>query len=376
MMLARSMFGLWILLIAARFAWGQPSYTVTDLGSIFPMSVKGDGAVIGSAVISGTQTPIVWVGGQIWVLDTLGYGGRADQITNEPAAVGYVLTSQGTQQAAHWNAQGLLTLLAGVTPALASAATAKNAAGVITGYGDTPALLIRAKRWWPSGTMENLATLGGYDSYTIAIDATSRDWGSADTLTRTHAAVWDVDGTVHDLVTLGGIFATVLGVNDSGLAVGFSLTADDRVMGMYFTHPGGMGALPLLEACAEPFIECTAEAINNIPQAVGSCWTITPSPLLVVEHAALWNADGTVVDLNTQIDPGLGWVLQDAQSIDDSGHIVGSGLLHGQRRDYLLTPQLPAMAVTPADTVMSVWDHLPPSREKMHQRVQDLRARR
>jgi uncharacterized membrane protein len=80
--------------------------------------------------------------------------------------------------------------------------------------------------------MEDLPTLGGDDSYAIAIDATSRVWGSADTATRTHAAVWDVDGTVHDLGTLGGTFATVLGVNESGLAVGFSLTADDRVIGM------------------------------------------------------------------------------------------------------------------------------------------------
>jgi hypothetical protein len=74
MMLARSMFGLWILLVTLGFAWGQPSYTVTDLGSIFPMSVKGDGAIVGSAVISGTQTPVVWVGGQIRLLDTLGCG--------------------------------------------------------------------------------------------------------------------------------------------------------------------------------------------------------------------------------------------------------------------------------------------------------------
>jgi hypothetical protein len=133
MMPAHSMFGVWILLVTVGFAWGQPSYTVTDLGSIFPMSVKGDGAIVGSAVISGTQTPVVWVGGQIWVLNTLGYGGRADQITNEPAAVGYVLNSYGTQQAAHWNAQGLLTLLPGVTPALASAATAMNAAGGCSG---------------------------------------------------------------------------------------------------------------------------------------------------------------------------------------------------------------------------------------------------
>ena len=221
-MIARSMFGLWILLVTVGFTWGQPSYTVTDLGPIFPMSVKGDGAIVGSAVVSGTQTPVVWVNGQMWVLDTPGYGGRADQITNEPAAVGYVLNSQGTQQAAHWNSQGLLTLLPGVTPDLASAATAKNAAGVIAGYGDTPALLIRAKRWWPNGMMENLPPLGGDDSYAVAIDATNRVWGSADTPTRTHAAVWDADGTVHDLGTLGGIFATVLSVNESGLAVGFS----------------------------------------------------------------------------------------------------------------------------------------------------------
>jgi hypothetical protein len=132
--------------------------------------------------------------------------------------------------------------------------------------------------------MEDLPTLGGDESSAIVIDATSRVWGSADTLARTHAAVWDVDGTVHDLGTLGGTFATVLGVNDSGLAVGFSLMADDRAMGMYVTHPGAMGALPLLAACAEPFIGCTAEAINNIPQAVGSCWTSAPSPSLVVEQ--------------------------------------------------------------------------------------------
>jgi hypothetical protein len=76
MMRARSMFGLWILLVTVGFAWGQPSYTMTDFGLIFPMSVKGDGAIVGSAVISGTQTSVVWVGGQIWVLNTLGYAGR------------------------------------------------------------------------------------------------------------------------------------------------------------------------------------------------------------------------------------------------------------------------------------------------------------
>jgi len=83
--------------------------------------------VVGSAIIAQVQTPVAWFAGQQTVLATLGAGGIANHITDIPEAVGYVLTSPiETQQAAQWNTFGTLTLLPGVTPNLASAATQKT----------------------------------------------------------------------------------------------------------------------------------------------------------------------------------------------------------------------------------------------------------
>jgi hypothetical protein len=171
MMRVRGMVYLWtlcILLLPAWSAWGQPFYTVTDLGSMIPLAINEDGVIVGSASIAGVQTPVSWVAGHQTPLATLGAGGRADAITRTLEAVGYVLTTPiATQQAFQWDAQGRLTLLPGVTSDPASAATAKNEAGWIAGYDDIPdqgGPLIRAKRWSPLGVVENLAPAGGSDS--------------------------------------------------------------------------------------------------------------------------------------------------------------------------------------------------------------------
>ncbi len=56
-------------------------------------------------------------------------------------------------------------------------------------------------------------------------------------------------------------------------------------------------------------------------------------------RAALWRAGGAA-DLNTRISPDSGWVLQSATSINDAGDIVGYGLVAGQTRAFLLTPNV------------------------------------
>src|SRR6266545_7046908 len=109
-MLTRSMICLWTLLVTVGSAWAQPSYTVTDLGPIFPISVNADGVVVGSAIIAQVQTSVAWVAGQQTVLATLGAGGIANHITDVPEAVGYVLTAPiATQQGAQWSPVGTLT---------------------------------------------------------------------------------------------------------------------------------------------------------------------------------------------------------------------------------------------------------------------------
>jgi probable HAF family extracellular repeat protein len=44
-------------------------------------------------------------------------------------------------------------------------------------------------------------------------------------------------------------------------------------------------------------------------------------------------------DLNSLIPVGSGWVLSIANGINDSGEIVGYGLIHGKTHGFLLTPQ-------------------------------------
>ncbi len=75
-------------------------------------------------------------------------------------------------------------------------------------------------------------------------------------------------------------------------------------------------------------------SINDNGQIVGSAqdgsW-----------QAALFDATGSGanIDLNTLIDPILGWNLEVAYSINDNGWIVGTGINpDGNNKAYLLTP--------------------------------------
>jgi hypothetical protein len=55
-------------------------------------------------------------------------------------------------------------------------------------------------------------------------------------------------------------------------------------------------------------------------------------------HAFLWNETFGFADLNTLIPPESGWRLEQADAINDAGHIVGHGLFNGEVRGFLLTP--------------------------------------
>jgi hypothetical protein len=48
-----------------------------------------------------------------------------------------------------------------------------------------------------------------------------------------------------------------------------------------------------------------------------------------------------MLDLNSLIDPGSGWLLIEAEGINDAGQITGFGLVGGQFSAFLLTPAVP-----------------------------------
>ena len=76
----------------------------------------------------------------------------------------------------------------------------------------------------------------------------------------------------------------------------------------------------------------TPSSFNLFDQVVGR---YVPNPVSdpFTRHAVLWK-DGRMVDLNSLIDPSSGWVLSEANGINDLGQIVGGGSLGA----FILTP--------------------------------------
>ena len=75
-------------------------------------------------------------------------------------------------------------------------------------------------------------------------------------------------------------------------------------------------------------------AINNGGTVVGYATTRTNT-----YHAFVSTNGARMQDLNKLIPPRTGWVLLEANGINDAGQIVGDGTIHGQTHAFLLTPQ-------------------------------------
>lgn len=76
-----------------------------------------------------------------------------------------------------------------------------------------------------------------------------------------------------------------------------------------------------------------ANGINDFTQIVGTSSLATGT----TQHAFLWE-EGEMFDLNSLLTDGAGWELTSALEINTSGQIIGSGLLNGEQRGFVLTP--------------------------------------
>jgi probable HAF family extracellular repeat protein len=134
-----------------------------------------------------------------------------------------------------------------------------------------------------------------------------------------------------DLGTLdSGPVSAATAINDSGQVVGFSITSSYRSIEAYLWEEGvGMSRLGTLGGNWS-----SAEDINNLGQIVG----ISSKAANVQDsYAVLW--EGSVMsDLNSLIPEDSGWLLTNAQGINDAGQIVGAGYINDQFHAFLLTP--------------------------------------
>jgi len=131
-----------------------------------------------------------------------------------------------------------------------------------------------------------LGTLGGKNSYAVAINEDGLVVGSANKADgTTHAFLFD-DGNMRDLGTLGGNNSDAFGINEHARIVGRAQFATDDPR----THAFFLGRCQM-------------------------------------------------IDLNSSIPSDSGWVLQEARAINEDGEIVGIGQHQGQTHSFLLVPK-------------------------------------
>jgi probable HAF family extracellular repeat protein len=148
-----------------------------------------------------------------------------------------------------------------------------------------------------------------------------------------HAFLSDPNGgTLHDLGTLGGRFSFGLAVNDIGQVAGRSELAS-FVQHAFLSAPNG-GTLQDLGTLGGS--SSFGESVNGGGDVTGYSFLSDNS----TQHAFLFTSNGGLVDLNNLIGTGTGWVLLNAQAINDSGMIVGFGNFGGQMHAFLLDPLL------------------------------------
>jgi len=182
------------------------------------------------------------------------------------------------------------------------------------------------------GTSEikyTLTDLGVYDaveSYGINLNENGQVVGWQYDATGNASAFYYSNGQMTNMGNLGGNNSYAFGLNDYGVAVGSSETTNGYLHAMVYqngqvTDLGTMGK-NISEACG----------INNAGTIVGYT---ADSNTSYDSWRSFIRENGQMIDLNTLIDPGSGWILNDAWGINEAGQITGQGTLNGVAHAYM-----------------------------------------
>jgi probable HAF family extracellular repeat protein len=314
-----------------------PAYVITDLGTLggtysAATAINARGQVVGSASASGDAprhafvwTPTVPHGTTGTMRDIGTLGGPMSEAWGINAA-GLVT---GTSQAAGSDAfrsflyDGTLKDLGTLGGPISTASDINDRGQVAGRSGDSGAFL------YSGGVMRPMNGIGGPFSSAFGINAGGQVTGGAISSTGVDNAIrWTpttpngVTGTREDLGTLGGSMSFGHDINDRGQVTGYSLVAGDSWNHAFVYDNGTMKDLGAFS------FSSNGTAINNGGQVVGSSDYI----------AFVYTPESGMVDLNSLIDPRLGWALGVAWDNNDAGQIVGWGFIDKEQHAFLMTP--------------------------------------
>jgi hypothetical protein len=226
---------------------------------------------------------------------------------------------------------------------------------------------------WRYGVMSMIDGLNGGAASPRAINAADQVTGSASGGSILYSSFLYQSGVLTELpAPPSHSFSWGTGINVAGHVVGSSYTG-----GIYSDPDGWRYADGTLTVLSPQFVNTYANAVNDLDEVAGSVdsyaayWTasgrmqiLNTLPnfstgtatginiqgvvvgILAGNNSAAWPRiafmwDGrTVYDLNTLIQGGTtsGWVLNEADSINDVGVIVGVGMLNGSGHAFMATP--------------------------------------
>jgi probable HAF family extracellular repeat protein len=353
---AMSLFAaLW--LVAQEQKQQPPRYTVADIGTLGGTfgeanAVNNEGSVAGDATLPGDTEShaFLWSKGVIIDLGTLGGpNSRAASLNERGEVTGSAETSTPDPLGENFCGSGLVCLpflwKDGVMTPLPTLggngfATGINNRGQVVGDSEntTPdptcpspstQLEIKAVVWEKGEIQQELPTIGGDpDGLVIAINDNGRAVGvTGDCISDLHAVLWN-KGTPTDLGTLNGSLLEPAAINNKGQIVGTALIPDG---GRAFLWQNGvvtnLGTLP-------PDVQSFALGINERGQIVGHSCDADFSC-----RAFLWQ-DGTMTELNSLVHDPNAPFLENGNSINSRGQIVGKTTVQGTplADAYLATP--------------------------------------
>lgn len=346
-----------VLLFVSAFSAAQ-SYTITDLGVL-----KGDNESSG-----------------FWINNNGDVVGCSDTETSW----GYPCTGLVSgQHAFYWSQSGGMKDLGTLSGATVSGASGVNDAGTVVGYSNMkgqPATNFVAVQWSSTGAITKLGMLSGGSS-SAAFQINSGGEVSGDSfLSNGHvnATSW-TNKKIKNLGALkGSIFSAGLAINDNGVIVGESVFSYGPPFESHgFSYNGSsMTDLGTLSGGTTSMANAvningvivgqsdgtatsgywhavkwnTSGKIQDLGVLAGGTFSmafgINDSNVVVgysntstsIARAFIWTVNGGMQDLNSQIAASSGWVLVEANAINNVGQITGYGTKNGHNHAFVLTP--------------------------------------